>query len=166
MLQWEKRAVDLRRATVAPLWAPFSSPLSLLSSPCKIGEAPASDEQRRHEPSQRRAHPPVGGRAGVERLYGVANWLGFFLERQRSEPVFFPHGVFTTDAWSGPTSRGPERTSTRWWWLGHLPARNGGACQWRLSFYPRASPLQRLELTHRSAEFFLDRGDGGSGRRH
>jgi hypothetical protein len=33
--------------------------------------------------------------------------------------------------------------------LGIYPLENGGACQWRLSFYPCASPLQRLELTHR-----------------
>jgi hypothetical protein len=31
---------------------------------------------------------------------------------------------------------------------GIYPLKNGGARQWQLSFYPRASPLQRLELTH------------------
>jgi hypothetical protein len=97
-------------------------------------------------------------------LSGVTVWLTGPTPR-RPERVFFLHGTSTTDAWSGPTSRGPERTSAQRQRLGHLPARNGGARQWRLSFYPRASPLQQLELTHQSSKFFPVRGDGRSGRR-
>jgi hypothetical protein len=97
-------------------------------------------------------------------LSGFTVWLTGSA-RRRLERVFFPHDASTTDTWSGPTSRGPERTSARQRRLGHLPARNGGAHQWWLSFFPRASPLQRLELTHWSPKFFPVRGDGGSSRR-
>jgi hypothetical protein len=57
----------------------FQNPSSLstlrpfLSSRNKRDEASAASEQRHHEPPQWRVRPPVGGRATVERLHGVAN---------------------------------------------------------------------------------------------
>jgi hypothetical protein len=64
----------------------------------------AAEDRHRREPSQCQACPPVGGRDDIELLLGVVNWLGFFLDRRRPEPIFFPHGMSTTDTWSGPTS--------------------------------------------------------------
>jgi hypothetical protein len=48
----------------------------------------------------------------VPTLSGFTVWLTGST-RRRPECVFFLHGASTTDAWSDPTSRGPERTSTR-----------------------------------------------------
>jgi hypothetical protein len=65
-----------------------------------------------------RAHQWVGTPA----LSGFTVWLTGSV-RRRPERIFFPHGVSTTDAWSGPTSRGPKRmtavawasTRSKWW---------------------------------------------------
>jgi hypothetical protein len=80
--------------------AHFACFSSLSRTPHRASQHRQSASKRRREPSQRRVHPPVGGRACVERHHGVANRLNFFLGRRKPEPVFFPHGVSTTDAWS------------------------------------------------------------------
>jgi hypothetical protein len=80
--------------------AHFACFSSLSRAPHRACQHRQSASKRCREPSQRRARPPVGGCAGVERHHGVANRLGFFLDRRKPEPVFFPHGASTTDAWS------------------------------------------------------------------
>jgi hypothetical protein len=80
--------------------AHFACFSSLSHAPHRASQRRQLASKRRREPSQRHAHPPVGGRAGVERHHSVANRLGFFLGRRNPEHVFFPHGASTTDAWS------------------------------------------------------------------
>jgi hypothetical protein len=80
--------------------AHFACFSSLSRAPHRASQHRQSASKRRREPSLRRACPPVGGRAGVERHHGVANRLGFFLGHRKLEPVFFPHDASTADAWS------------------------------------------------------------------
>jgi hypothetical protein len=80
--------------------AHFACFSSLSRAPHRASQHWQSARKHRRDPSQRHACPPVGGRADVERHHGVGNRLGFFLGRRKPEPVFFPHGASTTDAWS------------------------------------------------------------------